>query len=182
MAIRPVLAKDGAMKHFGTVQSFDDATGHGFIKPENGGRDLDFKRSSMQWDRMVSPRRGLRLSYHLSGKNGQASAVDVQTVPVRPQGSARKPFSIFLTAAEEVATDAELDEGGAEGGRMNSTEQPAFSTLGADTPSGIDITHGEFATTECPFPTVRECRIFTAGITAAARGESAFLDKGPFAL
>jgi cold shock CspA family protein len=168
------------MKHFGTVQSFDDATGHGFIKPENGGRDLDFIRSSTQWDRMVSPRRGLRLSYHLSGKNGRASAVDV--APIRPQGSARKRFSIFRTAAEQVATDAELDEWGNEGRRMSSTEQPAFNTPGADTPSAIDLKHGEFATTECPFPTVRECRIFTAGITAAARGGSAFTDERPYAL
>ena len=32
------------MKHFGTVQSFNETTGHGFIRPEEGGKDLRFER------------------------------------------------------------------------------------------------------------------------------------------
>lgn len=116
------------MKHFGTVQSFNDASGHGIIKPENGGRDLGFERSSMLCHPMVSPRRGLRLSYHLSGKNGRASAVNVQSTLPKPSVSALKPLSIFRSAAEEAATHAEFDEWDNEGGRIRPTEGRVVGT------------------------------------------------------
>lgn len=90
------------MRHFGTVQSFDQASGHGTLEPENGGRDLGFERTAMLWDQMASPRVGLRLSYQLSGKNGHASAVDLRTIRCLPKVSARKAFTVFRSAAEEA--------------------------------------------------------------------------------
>ena len=33
--------------HFGTVQSFNETTGYGFIHPENLARDLSFERSEI---------------------------------------------------------------------------------------------------------------------------------------
>lgn len=83
MMSRPRLLKDTAMKHFGTVQSFKETTGHGFIRPEDGGNDLSFDRSEMLWDQMVSPRPGVRLSYHLSGREGHATAINLQLAPLR---------------------------------------------------------------------------------------------------
>jgi cold shock CspA family protein len=112
--------KDTAMKHFGTVQSFNEATGHGFISPEEGGRDLSFDRSEILWDPLVSPKPGVRLSYRLSGRNGHASAVDLRTVLSPQRVSAPKSFSIFRTAAEEVATKAQQDEWDNEGGQSAS--------------------------------------------------------------
>ena len=38
------------MKIFGTVSSFDNHNGVGFIKPEAGGSDLSFERSAIAWD------------------------------------------------------------------------------------------------------------------------------------
>jgi cold shock CspA family protein len=90
------------MKHFGIVQSFDEATGHGSIRPENGGRDLGFDRNGLSSDPVASPRPGVRLSYHL--KKGKVGAVDLHPAPAGP-GSARKSFSIFRSAAEDAETN-----------------------------------------------------------------------------
>lgn len=96
------------MKHFGIVQSFDEATGHGSIRPENGGTDLGFQRSGMAWDRMVPARAGVRLSYQLAVRNGKASAVDLHPAPAR-RASPRKSFTVFRSAAEEAETKARQD-------------------------------------------------------------------------
>jgi cold shock CspA family protein len=122
------------MKHFGIVQSFNEATGHGFIRPEEGGDHLRFARSAILWDPMVSPRPGVRLSYRLSGGDGHASATDLETVPSpeRQKGTQRKSFSAFRTAAEEVATRAELDEWDNEGGHMGSKPSLSLSTPDAN--------------------------------------------------
>jgi cold shock CspA family protein len=66
------------MKLFGTVESFDETKGHGLIKPENGGKDIGFERSAISWERKTPPSVGQRLSYELSDKNGETSAVNLQ--------------------------------------------------------------------------------------------------------
>lgn len=124
------------MKHFGIVQSFNEATGHGFIRPEEGGEDLRFARNEIRWDPMVSPRPGVRLSYRLSSGDGHASAMDLETVP-SPSGRrerGHKSFSAFRTAAEEVATKAGLDEWDNEGGHMGSEPNLSLSTPDANEP------------------------------------------------
>jgi cold shock CspA family protein len=92
------------MKHFGIVLSFDEATGHGSIRPENGGRDLGFDRNGLSWDPVASPRAGALLSYHLRTKKGKVDAIDLHPAPARP-GSARKSFSIFRSAGEDAETN-----------------------------------------------------------------------------
>lgn len=124
------------MKHFGIVQSFNEATGHGFIRPEEGGDHLRFARNEILWDPIVSPRPGARLSYRLSGADGHAGAIDLETVssPERQKETRRKSFSAFRTAAEEVATRAELDEWDNEGGHMGSKPNLNLSTPDANEP------------------------------------------------
>lgn len=68
------------MKYFGTVNAFDEAKGHGSLKPETGGADIGFERKSIMWDRRVAPATGQRLSYELNTTEGPASAVNLQTV------------------------------------------------------------------------------------------------------
>jgi cold shock CspA family protein len=122
------------MKHFGIVQSFNEATGHGFIRPDEGGEHLRFARKEILWDPMVSPRPGVRLSYRLSSGDGHASAMDLETVQSseRQTGTRHKSFSAFRTAAEEVATRAELDEWDNEGGHMGSEPNLSLSTPDAN--------------------------------------------------
>lgn len=68
------------MKYFGTVKSFDEASGHGSIVPEIGGDDLRFERGAASWNRVAPPRPGQRLSYDVHHTNGQAAAVNLQTL------------------------------------------------------------------------------------------------------
>ena len=68
------------MKYFGTVRSFDEASGHGSITPETGGEDLRFEKEAASWNRVVPPRPGQRLSYDLHHTNGQANAVNLATI------------------------------------------------------------------------------------------------------
>ena len=148
------------MKHFGTVQSFNETTGHGFIRPENSGKDLDFERSEMMWNPMVSPRLGVRLSYRLSVRNGEASAIDlrpVQSVPGRPQ---RKSFSVFRSAAKEVSTKAEHDSWDNEGGHMSATSGQARQIVGAELPYVVTMKLYSGEATEHPFATMRESEAF----------------------
>jgi len=68
------------MKYFGTVKSFDEATGRGSIAPETGGEDLGFDQSAVSWNRVAPPRPGQRLSYDLHHTNGQPNAVNLETI------------------------------------------------------------------------------------------------------
>ena len=68
------------MKYFGTVKSFDEASGHGSIEPDTGGADLRFGRGASSWNRIAPPRPGQRLSYDLHHANGQPSAANVDTI------------------------------------------------------------------------------------------------------
>ena len=68
------------MKYFGTVKTFDETTGRGFIVPETGGEDLRFEQGSASWVRVAPPRPGQRLSYDLHHTNGQPNAVNLETI------------------------------------------------------------------------------------------------------
>jgi cold shock CspA family protein len=70
------------MKIFGTVSSFDNHNGVGFIKPEAGGSDLGFERKAIAWDgKETPPTAGQRLSYDI-GKDSHSKpcALNLQTV------------------------------------------------------------------------------------------------------
>ena len=68
------------MKYFGTVKSFNEEKGQGSITPETGGEELRFERSAISWDPKTSPKEGQRLSYELAEKDGQTSAVNLETI------------------------------------------------------------------------------------------------------
>ena len=68
------------MKYFGTVKSFDEASGKGLIVPETGGEPLGFDQSAVSWDRVAPPRAGQRLSYDLHHTNGEPNAVNLATI------------------------------------------------------------------------------------------------------
>lgn len=84
----PSQRETTAMKHFGIVQSFNEATGHGFIRPEEGGEHLRFARNEILWDPMVSPRPGVRLSYRLPA--GMATPVPWILRPCHPPSGRRE--------------------------------------------------------------------------------------------
>jgi cold shock CspA family protein len=66
------------MKYYGTVESFDEIKGLGFIKPETVGAHIGFDRSAIGWDNKTSPEVGKRLSYELSDTKGDNSAINLQ--------------------------------------------------------------------------------------------------------
>ena len=68
------------MKYFGTVKTFNEETGRGFIMPETGGEDLRFEQDSASWARVAPPRPGQRLSYDVHYTNGQPNAVNLATI------------------------------------------------------------------------------------------------------
>lgn len=86
--------KDAAMKQFGTVNSFNEASGHGSIRPDNGGSDLGFESSDLSFIGFNSPKVGQRMSYHVSGKHGHASAVDVRLALIRTQSQANSTSAL----------------------------------------------------------------------------------------
>jgi len=66
------------MKYFGTVDSFDESKGLGFIKPETTGAKIGFERDSIAWDDKAPPVIGKRLSYEISDTKGDNSAINLQ--------------------------------------------------------------------------------------------------------
>ena len=69
------------MKHFGTVESFDETKGHGLIKPEETGKQsIAFEKSAISWENKTPPPIGKRLSYEVSETNGEKSAINLQNV------------------------------------------------------------------------------------------------------
>ena len=70
--------KESNMKHFGTVESFDESKGRGLIKPEQGDKSISFDRSAFAWDNKSPPPMGQRLSYDLRETEGEARAVNLQ--------------------------------------------------------------------------------------------------------
>jgi cold shock CspA family protein len=49
------------MTYYGTVESFDETKGHGFIKPETTGAHIGFERSAIVGEDKTSPQVGKRL-------------------------------------------------------------------------------------------------------------------------
>ena len=170
------------MKHFGTIQSFNETTGQGFIRPENGGRDLSFERCEILWEPMVSPRSGVRVSYRLSGRNGKASAIDLREAPAVAKATGRRSFSVFRSAAEEGATKAEQHELDNEGGHMSSTSGLVISTPGAELPYKVVLRHEGSPDTERAFSTVQECEAFIRRSTPKPKVRSTLFDQGSPAL
>lgn len=68
------------MKYFGTVKSFDPATGHGEIRQEAGGDALPFDRSAFSWAKDVVPTVGQRLSYDKGTADQKPAALNLQTI------------------------------------------------------------------------------------------------------
>lgn len=69
------------MKHFGTVESFDEIKGRGLIKPEETGKEsINFEKSAISWENKTPPPVGKRLSYELSETDGEKSAINLQNV------------------------------------------------------------------------------------------------------
>jgi cold shock CspA family protein len=66
------------MKYFGTVESFDETKGLGFIKPETTGAPIGFERSGIAWDDKAPPVIGKRLSYEISTGKGDHPAINLQ--------------------------------------------------------------------------------------------------------
>jgi cold shock CspA family protein len=66
------------MTYYGTVESFDETKGHGFIKPENTGGHIGFERSAIAGEDKTSPQVGKRLSYELSDTGGESSAINLK--------------------------------------------------------------------------------------------------------
>ena len=93
------------VKHSGTVQSFNDASGRGSIRPDDGGGDVGFETSDLSVAGMGSPKVGSRLTYHLSGQDGDANAVDVRRVSSPPSGEHRTTFTILRSVAERGRDD-----------------------------------------------------------------------------
>ena len=84
------------VKRSGTVESFDGASGHGSIRPDDGGSDVGFETSDLSVAGMGSPKVGSRLTYHLSGQDGDANAVDVRRILSPPSGKHRTTFTISI--------------------------------------------------------------------------------------
>jgi cold shock CspA family protein len=174
--------EDTIMKHFGVVQSFDEPTGHGSIRPDNGGRDLAFERRAILSDQTVSPRSGVRLSYHLSGLHGRASAVDLQTVASLPKVSVRKSFSVFRSAAEEAATKLDHDNQEDQGRHMSATEGRVVRTPGAALAYKVVLKRGKCANIERCFGTMRESEAFIRSNTPLPLARNTLLDQEACAL
>ncbi len=67
------------MKHFGTVEFFDETKGHGLIKPEETGKSaIGFDKSAISWENKTPPAVGRRLSYDVTEANGEFKAVNLQ--------------------------------------------------------------------------------------------------------
>jgi len=66
------------MKQYGTVESFDESKGFGFIKPEVAGKHISFERSAISWENKTPPPVGRRLSYELADTNGETRAIKLQ--------------------------------------------------------------------------------------------------------
>lgn len=65
---------------FGKIKNFDETTGGGTIKPENGNPELHFEKSAVSWGDATTPKTERRLSY-VVGKNdkGADCAIDLKS-------------------------------------------------------------------------------------------------------
>ena len=57
---------------FGKIKHFDETSGGGTIKPENGNSVLSFEKSAVSWGDATTPKTDRRLSYEV-GKNDKGA-------------------------------------------------------------------------------------------------------------
>jgi cold shock CspA family protein len=146
--------------HSGTVQSFNDASGRGSIRPDDGGSDVGFETSDLSVVGMGSPKVGSRFTYHLRGADGDANAVDVRLIQSLPSDKHRTTFTILRSAAEELAMKRDVDVWNNEGGHMSSSSGLVVSTPGSALPYKAILSHQGRNDSEHPFLTVREAEAF----------------------
>jgi len=65
---------------FGKILKFDETSGRGTIKPENGNAELHFENSAVRWGDATTPKTARRLSYEV-GKNEQGADCAVKLQP-----------------------------------------------------------------------------------------------------
>ena len=65
---------------FGKIQKFDETSGGGTIKPENGNAELHFEKSAVSWGDATTPKIDRRLSYEV-GKNDKGADCAVKLQP-----------------------------------------------------------------------------------------------------
>src|SRR5947209_7184122 len=147
------------MKQFGPIQSFDPATGSGFIHPYNKGRNIGFN-DKRTLSNFFSVNPGTP-SYHLRGKNGVASAPGIKSILSLPQSSRHDPFSVCRSAMDAGARDAKQDASEKlEGDHMSSTTGRVVHSYGAKLPYKVILEHADAADTEHHFASMRESEAF----------------------
>jgi CspA family cold shock protein len=62
----------------GTVKWFNPTKGYGFIKPENGSKDVFVHISAVERAGMNSLSEGQRISFEVSMERGKAAAVNLK--------------------------------------------------------------------------------------------------------
>jgi cold shock CspA family protein len=67
------------MKYYGTVDSFDEAMGHGFITPESTGAMIGFDKSPISWNGKTPPAVGQRLCFEMSDTVGESRAINLHS-------------------------------------------------------------------------------------------------------
>lgn len=65
---------------FGKIQKFDETTGVGTIKPENGNAELHFEKNAVSWGDATTPKTDRRLSYEV-GKNDKGADCAIKLQP-----------------------------------------------------------------------------------------------------
>jgi uncharacterized membrane protein YsdA (DUF1294 family)/cold shock CspA family protein len=81
----------------GTVRSWKDAEGFGFLTPDGGGADVFFHASAVHGGRR--PRVGDRARFRLGHKDGRVRAVAVRLGGVRPAPATRAAILLVVAAA-----------------------------------------------------------------------------------
>ena len=65
----------------GIVEFFKDDKGYGFIRPDNGGKDVFVHHSVIQMEGFKSLKRGDRVEFEITaGRDGRSQAADVRKV------------------------------------------------------------------------------------------------------
>lgn len=64
----------------GTVKWFDPAKGYGFIKPEQGGKDVFVHSSALEQSGIGSLPEGKKVSYELSEERGKTFATKIKII------------------------------------------------------------------------------------------------------
>jgi cold shock CspA family protein len=114
--IRQQIEMFARVERSGTVQSFDDASGYGSIRPDDGGSHVGFETTDPSLVGVGRPKVGTRLTYRLLWNRAGASVVDVRRVLTSPSRKRRETFTIFRSAAEEADASAAQDSMDNEGG------------------------------------------------------------------